>query len=157
MKNISLIRLFCVVISVLFCLSLIGCSTEFARQQYDSADKISRSEDRYVKENSAFTPIDGGYSLVVSKFDGRETLWSKIIDEEQSMEIDFSLKLSQGQVKIVHVDAEGNVTTLIECSPSTSTDGFETKTVLLKSGMNRLKIVGYDCEDVDLRMLFEEP
>ena len=72
------------------------------------------------------------------------------------MEIDFSFSISEGQAKIVHIDAAGNVTTIIECLPETSTDGFVTKTIALKSGENRLKIVGYDCEDVDLKMLFEE-
>ena len=71
--------------------------------------------------------------------------------------IDFSFSLSKGQAKIVHVDAEGNVITIIECSPETVTDGFVTKTFSLKSGKNRLKIVGSDCEDVELTMLFEIP
>lgn len=150
-------RIFCVTVTILFCLFLVGCSNDFARVQYDLADIISSSKDRYTKVNSSFSSIDGGYSLEVSKFDGRETLWSKIMDEKQRVEIDFSLSLSQGQVKIVHIDAGGNVTTLIECSSDTSMDGFETKTVLLKKGQNRLKIVGYDCEDVDLKMMFEEP
>lgn len=145
------------ILSVLVCLLMAGCSNEFAEKEYDSDEKISKTEDRYAKEISIFNPIDGGYSLTVSKFDGRETLWSDIIREKQDMEIEFSFTLSKGQAKIVHVDEEGNVTTVIECSPETSTEGFVTKKVSLKSGKNRLKIVGYDCEDVELKMLFTEP
>lgn len=55
---------------------------------------------------------------------------------------------------MVHIDSEGNVTTVIECLPETPTDGFVTKTVSLKCGQNRLKIVGYDCKDIDLVLLF---
>lgn len=73
------------------------------------------------------------------------------------MEIKFSFTLSKGQAKIVHIDGEGNITTIMECSPETSTDTFVTEKVLLKCGENRLKIVGYDCENVDLKMLFTEP
>jgi len=40
--------------------------------------------------------------------------------------------------------------------PETSTDEFITKTVSLKSGKNRLKIVGYYCEDIDLKMIFAD-
>lgn len=141
---------------VSLCLFMTACSNEFAKREYDSDDKISQQEDRYAKETSIFNPIEGGYSLIVSKFDGRETLWSAVLEENQDMEVDFSFSLSAGQAKIVHIDAEGNVTTVIECLPETSTDGFVTKTIALKSGENRLKIVGYDCEDVDLKMLFEE-
>lgn len=63
----------------------------------------------------------------------------------------------KGQAKIVHIDDDGNVTTVIECAPETSTDGFVTKTVSLSSGQNRLKIVGYGCEDIEFEMLFTEP
>ncbi len=45
--------------------------------------------------------------------------------------------------------------TVIECTPETTTDGYVSKNVSLKSGQNRLKIVGYDCKDVKLEMLFE--
>lgn len=140
---------------VLLCLFMTGCSNEFAKQQYDSTDKIVQMTDRYAKSNSVFNPIDGGYKLTVSKFDGRQTLWTDTLEEEQDIEIDFDFSLSAGKAKVVHIDAEGNVTTVIECVPETSTDGVVTKTVSLKSGKNRLKIVGYDCEDVELKMLFE--
>lgn len=139
------------------CMLMAGCNNEFAEQEYNSIDKISQKEDHYAKEVSVFNPIEGGYYLTVSKFDGRETLWSDKIEEEQEMKIDFSFSLSAGQAKIVHIDAEGNVTTVIECLPESSTDGYVTKTISLKSGENRLRIVGYDCEDIDLKMLFEEP
>lgn len=150
MKKMKLLLL------ILLCLFMTGCSNEFAEKEYDSDKKIVKTEDRYAKENSVFNPIDGGYSLTVSKFDGRETLWTDTVEEEQDIEIDFSFTLSQGQAKIVHIDAEGNVTTVMECSPETSTEEFTTKTVSLKSGKNRLKIVGYDCKDVDLKMVFAD-
>lgn len=140
---------------VLLCLFMTGCSNEFAKQQYDSTDKIVQITDRYAKSNSVYNPIDGGYKLTVSKFDGRQTLWTDSLKEEQDIEIDIDFSLSAGKAKVVHIDAEGNVTTVIECVPETSTDGVVTKKVSLKSGKNRLKIVGYDCEDVELKMLFE--
>lgn len=139
---------------VTLCLFMTGCGNDFAEQEYNSNEMISKVEDHYAKEGSIFNPIEGGYTLTVSKFDGRETLWSETIEENQDIEIDFSFSLSEGKAKIVHIDAEGNVTTVIECSPATATDGYVTKTVSLKSGNNRLKIVGYDCEDVDLKMMF---
>lgn len=143
------------ILIISLCILMTGCSNEFAKMEYDSSDKISETEDRYAKEVSVFNSIDGGYELTVSKFNGRETLWSyNILDENQDIEIDFSFSLSKGQAKVVHIDDEGNVTTVIECSPETSTDGFVTKTISLKSGLNRLKIVGYDCEDMKLKMIF---
>lgn len=145
------------VLIVSLCLLMTGCNNDFARKEYDSNEKIKEQADRYAKQVSVFNQIDGGYSLTVSKFDGRETLWSDQVDEAQDMEVDFSFRLSKGQAKIVHIDDDGNVTTVIECTPETTTDGFVTKTLSLSSGQNRLKIVGYGCEDIEFEMLFTEP
>ena len=144
----------CILLIIVLCLLMTGCSNMFAENEYDSVEKIIESEDRYAKESSVFNPIDGGYSLVVSKFDGRQTLWTDTLEEGQSVEIEFSFVLTEGQAKIVHIDADGNVTTLIECTPETSTDEYVTKKVFMSAGENRLKIVGVDCENIDLKMLF---
>lgn len=144
-----------ILLVISLCLFITACDNQFAKEDYNSVEKIAQKEDHYAKESSIFNPIEGGYSLIVSKFDGYETLWSDKVAEEQEMEIDFSFSLSEGQAKIVHIDGDGNVTTVIECSPESCTDELVTKTVLLKSGKNRLRIVGYDCEDIDLEMLFE--
>ena len=53
------------------------------------------------------------------------------------------------------VDADGNVTTLVECDVETSAAVI--KTISLKQGRNDIKFVGYDCEKLDLKMYFEEP
>lgn len=143
-----------ILLIIVFCFFMTGCSNKFAENEYDSVEKIIESEDRYAKESSVFNSIDGGYSLVVLKFDGRQTLWTDTLEESQSVEIEFSFALTEGQAKIVHIDADGNVTTLIECTPETSTDGYLTKTVSMTTGENKLKIVGFDCENIDLKMLF---
>lgn len=144
----------CILLIIVLCILMTGCSNKFAEKEYDSVEKIIESEDRYAKESSVFNPIDGGYSLTVSRFDGRQTLWTDVLKESQSVEIEFSFVLTEGQAKIVHIDAEGNVTTLIECTPETSTEGYVTKIVSMMGGENRLKIVGYDCENIDLEMHF---
>lgn len=148
-------KFFAVFIGIL-CLFMTACSNEFAKQEYDVDEKISQG-DRYAKEMSVFNTIDGGYSLTVSKFDGRETLWTKTLEEDLDLEINIGFSLSNGRAKIVYVDDKGNVTALAECTPDNLTNGYITKNISLKAGQNELKIVGYDCEDVDLEMLFEEP
>ena len=77
--------------------------------------------------HSVANSVNGEYSLTVSKFNGRETLWKETIKENKDIEIDFDLSLLKGQAKIVYIDSEDHVTTLIECLPETSTDGFVTQ------------------------------
>lgn len=137
---------------ILLCLLMAACSNAFAEREYNSDEKISQTSDRYTKEVSVGNSTNRQYSLTVGKFNGRETLWEETLKENQDVEIDISFSLSNGRGKIVHIDKDDNVTTVIECTPDTSTDGFVTKTLSLTSGQNRLKLVGYDCENIDLKI-----
>jgi len=137
-----------------FCLFLTGCNNAFAKDEYDSDKKIAENEDRYAKGGSVFNPIDGGYSLTVSKFDGRQTLWKDTLDEAQSVEVEISFTLTGGKGKVVHIDGEDTVTTLLEGTADTLTGEAVTQTVSMTKGQNRIKFVGYDCEDVELEVLF---
>lgn len=68
------------------------------------------------------------------------------------MEITFTL--TDGQGKVVHIDGADKVTTLLEGTADTLTGEKVMKTVSMTKGQNRLKFVGYDCEDVELEVLF---
>ena len=132
---------------------LAGCSNAFAKQEYHDTDKIAETEDRYAKESSIFNPIDNGYLLEVKKFDGRQTLWTKTLEDNEDIDIEVKLSLSEGTAKIVHVDENGYVTTMIECTPDNCVEDYVVKTVSLKKGLNRIKIVGYECENIDLELV----
>lgn len=143
-----------VFLAIFLCLLLAGCSNDYAKQAYASDEKIAKVEDRFSAKSSVFNKIEGGYALVVSQFDGRKTLWKDTVKENQEVEIELSLTLTKGTAKIVHVDAAGNVTTLVECTPETAVDASITKTASLQSGSNSFKLVAYDAENIDLKMLF---
>lgn len=154
MKKNFIIVLICSIVCL--AIGLTGCGNEFAKQEYNDAEKIAQIEDRYAKDNSVINAIDGGYSLTVSKFNGRQTLWSKTLEKSAEIEIQFDFSISSGSAKVVYIDCNNNVTVLIECSQNISNEQTATKTVSLTSGLNRLKIVGYDCKDIDLKILFDE-
>ena len=138
---------------------LTGCSNTFAKKEYFDIDKIAETEDRYAKESSVSNPIDNGYSLKVKKFDGRQTLWTKTLEDNENIDIEIKLSLSEGTAKIVHVDENGYVTTIMECTSDNCVDEYVVKTVSLKKGLNKIKIVGYECKNIDLELLssnFEE-
>ena len=155
MKKNIIIVLICLIVCVT--IGLTGCGNEFAKQEYNDAEKIAQIEDCYAKDNSFSNHIDGGYTLTVSKFNGRQTLWNKTLEKSTEIEIQLDLSISSGSAKIVYIDCNNNVTVLIECSQNDFNEQTATKTVSLTSGLNRLKIVGYDCKDIDLKILFDEP
>ena len=144
-----------VVFAMFLTFCLIGCSNTYAKEEYDSPEKIASQGDRYSKELSVFNPIEGGYSFTVSKFDGRQTLHTWKLSEESELIMEIQFSLTAGTGKLVHVDAEGNVTTLVEHNSENSETIIQT--IALKQGRNDIKFVGYDCENVDLKMYFEEP
>lgn len=141
---------------MVLCLCFVGCNNEFAETEYDNAEKIAASGDRYAKEMSVFNHVNGEYTLTVSKFNGRETLWTKSYKKACEVTLEVSLALSEGQAKLVHIDADDNVTTLVECTPETCSEAGVAVPVTMTKGKNRIKIVGYDCKDLELKMVFDE-
>lgn len=139
----------------MFAFFLIACSNTYAKEEYDSLEKLASQGDRYSKEGSVFNPIEGGYSFTVSKFDGRQTLFTWNMSEDMELSMEILCSLTDGIGKLIHVDANGNVTTLVECDKDNSAAVI--KNISLKQGRNDIKFVGYDCDNVDLKMYFEEP
>lgn len=146
MRKVKLLTIF------MICVMLTGCNNDFAERQYDSNAKIAESEDRYAKSGSVTNRYDDRVDLTVEKFDGRQTVWSKEYSENQDVEIEFSLTIISGKVKLVHIDDDGNVSTIVECTSDSIVDQTTEYTVSMKEGSNRLKIVGYDCQDIDFHM-----
>ena len=135
----------------LICVILAGCSNAFAKKDYYDMNKIAAVEDRYAKKNSASYSKDSGYSLNVEEFNGRETVWTKTLEKSEDINVEVKLSLAEGIVKIVHVDEMGNVTTIIECTPDNCVENTM-KTVSLGSGINRIKVVGYRCRHIELKL-----
>lgn len=137
-----------VILAAALCLTMTACSNEFAEQEYDSAEKIVQSGDRYATSLSASTWINNELSYSAGSFDGRETLWSEIVIDEVTVEISVSLSLDEGMAKLVYIDPDDNITELIE-----STYGKDiSRTITMPEGENRIKLVGYGCKELELEM-----
>ena len=67
------------------------------------------------------------------------------------------MNITSGNAKVVFIDSNNDITVLIERLQNDSNEQTATKTVSLTNGLNRLKIVGYDCENIDLKLFFDEP
>lgn len=139
-----------ILLSGLICVILAGCGNEFAEKEYNDTDKIAAKEDRYAKTKSVANSIDNVYTLEVQKFDGRETICTKNIKKSKDIDIEIKLSLSEGTAKIVLVNEDGEVSTIIECTQDDCVAEGIVKTVSLKKGVNRFKIVGYGCKNLDL-------
>lgn len=147
---------FTILILGIMILGITGCSTEFAKEEYDDAEKIVQTRDHTVESNSAFKSVNGSHSFTASKFDGRKTLWKKSLSKNVDVEIQFELSISSGYAKIVYIDSDNTITVLVECSQDDSTKLSGTKIISFTSGLNQLKVVAYDCKDLSLKLFFQE-
>ena len=139
------------VLLVSACLLFAGCGNEYAEKEYNDLEKIADSADRYSKSVSTFSQLNNVFTLKSEKFDGRETLWRETVSSEKEIEIEVNLSVSKGAAKLVYIDNDNNVSTIIECSSETSKQQSITEKLTLKKGLNRLKIVGKGCNDLNLR------
>lgn len=146
---------FTILILEIMILGITGCSTEFAKEEYDDAEKIVQTGDHTVESNSTFKSVNCSHSFTASKFNGRKNLWKKSLEKSVDVEIQFELSISSGYAKIVHVDSDKNITVLVECTQDESLKLSGTKMVSFTSGLNQIKIVAYDCKDVSLKLVFE--
>lgn len=129
-----------------------GCSNAFAKDEFDNDQQIAAS-DHYAATKLKTTEQTGGSTLGASKFDGRLTVWTYTSDEDMAIAVNVSVGMAKGTGKVVHVDGSGKVTRLVGfeyASGGAKTKSSADTVVRLTKGENKIKFVGYDCEDVDM-------
>ena len=70
------------------------------------------------------------------------------------LEFSFSLSIESGQAKLVHIDGQDNITTIVECGSDNILEDSVTRTIRFNEGENCFKIVGCGCEDAELEIEF---
>lgn len=141
---------------LLFCILMGGCSNAFAKEQYDDTDLIIGSADRYAKSMAIMNTVDNKITFTAEKFDGRETIWSVLYEDYRNVDVEFTFKISSGKAKLVFIDSEGNLENIAEITPDSVIGDTMQYTALMREGNNRIKIVGYDCENLELNMELKE-
>lgn len=135
---------------------LTGCSNEFAKEQYDDTDLIISSVDRYAKTMAVMSSADNKITFTAQQFDGRETIWSGNYEEYRNVDVEFTFSISSGKAKLVFIDSEGKLENIAEITPDSVIDVTMQYTALMREGVNRIKLVGYDCKDLELNMELKE-
>ncbi|MDE6731654.1 MAG: hypothetical protein K2J77_02100 [Oscillospiraceae bacterium] len=141
------------------CVFFSGCSNEFAKEDYNNTSKIAQT-DNYAAQVSKTTTKNGSVTFSVSKFDGYITIWEQTMTSDTNLPANVSLSLASGTAKLVLVDGNRNVTTLVEHKSEASNDitgkSSPDAVVRLTKGKNMIKLVGYDCEKVEVEITFGE-
>lgn len=144
--RLKLIAVLVAMVSVM----LMGCSTEFAGEQYDSEKDIAAVSDKYYKIGSVKTSGKGTVKLTSSEFDGRETLLTPKYNTNQEITIELSLTLSAGKAKLVIVNADKSVETIVECTADNCISNATAHSVKVSEGKNYIKVIGVDVKDLEV-------
>ncbi|MDE7229300.1 MAG: hypothetical protein K2N56_02360 [Oscillospiraceae bacterium] len=138
---------------VVVCLTFAGCvDGEKAREYYYSDEQIASLHENYSETGSKLESSGNkGFSYKSTKFNGYNTVWNVSGLNDGSAVANASLSLSEGQAKLVHIDADNKVTTIVECSGEEGSKTVEVR-LSMTNGKNRFKLVGYDCKDIEVKL-----
>ncbi len=131
---------------------LTGCSNGFAKSEYDDNGLIAGNEDRYSKSMAVMNYYDDHLTFTAGSFDGRQRVWSESYDSERNVLINLKFTLESGTAKIVHIDSDNNVEVIAECDGGKINDDAVAYNIAMSKGENRIKIVGYECKELNVDM-----
>lgn len=144
-------KLIAILMAGVLMLGIAGCDAT-TNVDYNDAKTLAKSGDTYSRVNYSQTEKQGQISLSGEKFAGMDTLWKYRADEGEEAGLSYTLGVGKGKVKLVFINPDGEVITLVECQ---SEDGQGTSKsgecpLPIREGENRIKLVGEDnSEDVE--------
>ncbi len=131
---------------------LTGCTSVDVTEVYDNDKKIASQSNTYNKVNYKMSEKNGTITLSCEVFEGMDTIWSYTASEDMEVDIRYSLKLESGKTKLVQILPDGTLETIVEVTgESEGVEGIE-KTLQLKEGKNRIKIIGGKDTSINLEM-----
>lgn len=109
---------------------------------YDNEEKLANPYSSYnldgVKQEIDGTKMKGSYD----KLEGMVLLWTYDTKKTGALDVTYRLTVTSGKAKLVYIDPDNQVSTIIECTPQSSMDDIAVLTLSLKEGLSRIKIVG---------------
>lgn len=118
---------------------LVGCS---ANTVYNNDEQIARNSNTYNLTNSRQNQVNQKISGTIGAFSGMGTVWKYKAPADGTMELDYSLKITEGKVKVVHIAPDGALTVLAEVTEDDDTmEQVGTIEIPVQKGENRMKLV----------------
>ena len=102
---------------------------------YDDNTKISQMGDSYSYIGKVGTS-EGQKTELKFELSGMETLWEIEAEEDSYLDTEYLSSIESGQLKVVMITPQNEVETIFEQT------GTGNKSILVKAGLNRIKIVG---------------
>ena len=109
---------------------------------YDNEKGIAGETNSYNLTNYSGSQDDNTVSGSAEKMEGMDTIWNYTASDDTEVILSWKLSVSSGKAKLVLIDPDGNLSTLVECEASSDGEQEGSGTFEIKQGENRVKLVG---------------
>lgn len=131
-----------IIIASLTIMLVSGCALNTGVRVYNNEKALAADYSSYNLINFSSSQSGNTVSGSAEKLEGMDTIWKYDADELTEVNISFSLTVTSGKAKLVYVDPDGTVSTLLECSTGENAGQSESETLKVKEGENRIRLVG---------------
>lgn len=147
-----------VIICILEVMMINGCSVNYkdslesfdVNSVYSDESKISSENNSYSLNDLKQTVCEQEYTGQI-EFEGMDTIWKFKVESESEVEISYSLSVTKGSAKLILINPDGELETIVESNKIVEGDNLVSTTLVLKKGENRIKLVGRDNAQIDIR------
>ena len=109
---------------------------------YDNEKGIAGQTNSYNLTNYSGSQDENTVSGSAEKMEGMDTIWNYTASDDTEVILSWKLSVSSGKAKLVLIDPDGNLSTVVECEASSDGQQEGSGTFEIKQGENRVKLVG---------------
>lgn len=131
-----------------------GCVSR-VENLYDDDKKIAADSDTYGLDEEKTTMKDNIY-IGNLKISGSYTIWEYTCEEDQDVEISYQFTVGSGKGKMVFISPDDSVGMIASNESVEESGEMMKKTISLKAGKNRIKVVGKGKAEISFKLMSEK-
>lgn len=121
-------------------LLITGCSNSSFANSYNNNKKIVEETNSFGLTTKEQLVEDQKMTADI-EFTGMDTIWIYEAEEDVEIDMTYLLNVSKGKVKLVLIAPDDTITTVVEVTDESELKDYATSTLLIKKGLNRIKLV----------------
>lgn len=135
-----------------------GCAFTMnpGKRFYDNEKEIAGQTNSYNLTNYSGSQDENTVSGSAEKMEGMDTIWNYTASDDTEVILSWKLSVSSGKAKLVLIDPDGNLSTLVECEASSDGEQEGSGTFEIKQGENRVKLVGAEKTSLEYEFTADE-
>lgn len=153
--------LFCITLCVPLLFGAVSCAPDTedlmqAESVYENEEKLANPYSSYQMERFEQEIDETSISGTYEGLDGMVLLWTFDAPQDMALDVSYLLSVRGGQAKLVVIDPDDKISTLVEYSSQTITTKPVVETLSIKKGLNRIKLAGAEAADITFEVSIDK-